>query len=84
MRVIAVCIFFLSLSAAAAAEVVIHDGDTLTLDGTIYRLDGIDAPELVIWNASSPHYYRRALVALKGERSWRMQVGEAGQSRRWC
>jgi endonuclease YncB( thermonuclease family) len=46
MRVIAVCIFFLSLSAAAAAEVVIHDGDTLTLDGTIYRLDGIDAPEL--------------------------------------
>jgi endonuclease YncB( thermonuclease family) len=46
MRVIAACIFFLSLSAAAAAEVVIHDGDTLTLDGTIYRLDGIDAPEL--------------------------------------
>jgi hypothetical protein len=32
---------------------------------------------LVIWNASSPHY-RRALGALKGERSWRMQVGEAG------
>jgi hypothetical protein len=29
--------------------------------------------ELVIWNASSPHY-RRALGASKGERLWRMQV----------
>jgi endonuclease YncB( thermonuclease family) len=38
--------FFLALSAAAAAEAVVHDGDTITLDGTIYRLDGIDAPEL--------------------------------------
>jgi endonuclease YncB( thermonuclease family) len=47
MRVIAACIFFLSLSAdAVAAEALVHDGDTLTLDGTIYRLDGIDAPEL--------------------------------------
>jgi endonuclease YncB( thermonuclease family) len=44
------CIAVLMLSflaiSAAAAETVIHDGDTLTLDGTIYRLDGIDAPEL--------------------------------------
>jgi hypothetical protein len=40
--------------------------------------------KLVIWNASSPHYYARALAALKGERLWRMQVGEAGQSRHWC
>ena len=39
--------------------------------------------KLVIWNASSPHY-RRALGASKGERLWRMQVGEAGRSRRWC
>jgi len=46
IRVIAACVFFLSLSAATAAEAIVHDGDTLTLDGTIYRLDGIDAPEL--------------------------------------
>ena len=48
MRVIAACAFFLALSAAAvtAAEAIVHDGDALTLDGTIYRLDGIDAPEL--------------------------------------
>jgi endonuclease YncB( thermonuclease family) len=48
MRVIAACIFLLSLSTAAvtAAEAIVHDGDTLTSDGTIYRLDGIDAPEL--------------------------------------
>jgi endonuclease YncB( thermonuclease family) len=28
-----------------AAEPIIQDGDTLTLDGTKFRLDGIDAPE---------------------------------------
>jgi hypothetical protein len=38
---------------------------------------------LVIWNRSWPHY-RRALGASKGERLWRMQLGEAGRSRRWC
>jgi hypothetical protein len=38
---------------------------------------------LVIWNPSSPHY-RRALGASKGERLWRMQVGGAGRSLRWC
>jgi endonuclease YncB( thermonuclease family) len=47
MRAIAACVLFLALcAAAAAAEIVVHDGDTLTLDGTIYTLDGIDAPEL--------------------------------------
>jgi RecA-family ATPase len=40
-------------------------------------------PSLVIWNPSSPHY-RRALGASKGERLWRMQVGGAGRSLRWC
>ena len=43
------------------------------------HLDGL----LVIWNRSWPHY-RRALGASKGERLWRMQLGEAGRSRRWC
>jgi len=38
---------------------------------------------LVIWNRSWPHY-RRALGASKGERLCRMQLGEAGRSRRWC
>jgi hypothetical protein len=39
--------------------------------------------DLVIWNASSPHY-RRALADSKGERLWRTQVREAGRLRRWC
>lgn len=30
----------------ATAEVRVHDGDTLTLDGTKIRVHGIDAPEL--------------------------------------
>jgi hypothetical protein len=38
---------------------------------------------LVTWNRSSPHY-RRALGVFKGERLWRMQVGEVGRSHRWC
>ena len=28
-----------------AAGAIVSDGDTLTLDGTKFRLDGIDAPE---------------------------------------
>jgi endonuclease YncB( thermonuclease family) len=35
----------LILTGPAAAEPVVSDGDTLTVDGTKYRLDGIDAPE---------------------------------------
>lgn len=34
-----------ALAGPAAAEVRIVDGDTLELDGTVYRLNGIDAPE---------------------------------------
>ena len=37
---------------------------------------------LVIWNASSLHNKERSEV--KGERSWRKHVCEAGRSRRWC
>lgn len=42
------CVFALVLSCCAfkaVAEVRVMDGDTLELNGTIYRLNGIDAPE---------------------------------------
>lgn len=42
---IAVLFFFVISPSFAAAEATITDGDTLVLGGTIYRLDGIDAPE---------------------------------------
>jgi endonuclease YncB( thermonuclease family) len=32
-------------SPVLAAEPIVSDGDTLTVDGTKFRLDGIDAPE---------------------------------------
>ena len=38
-------IFFISASPSWGAEATITDGDTLILNGTPYRLDGIDAPE---------------------------------------
>jgi hypothetical protein len=38
--------------------------------------------ELVIWNASSSHYMMSSNLD-RGERLWRMQVREAGQSSRW-
>jgi endonuclease YncB( thermonuclease family) len=36
---------FLALALPAQADVFVVDGDTLDLDGTRYRLNGIDAPE---------------------------------------
>ena len=36
---------FLLMASPALAEVRAIDGDTLEMDGTIYRLNGIDAPE---------------------------------------
>src|SRR5215472_4496168 len=35
----------LSASPAPAANVVVHDGDTIQLGDVTYRLDGVDAPE---------------------------------------
>ena len=43
-RILFVLLFLLPASATLA-EVQIIDGDTLILDGTIYRINGIDAPE---------------------------------------
>jgi endonuclease YncB( thermonuclease family) len=41
-----VAIALMSAGAAWAADAVLKDADTLSLNGTTYRLDGIDAPEL--------------------------------------
>src|SRR4051794_25193156 len=39
--------FLLTIAGPSlAAAIVVTDGDTFQLDGTIYRLDGIDAPEI--------------------------------------
>ena len=45
MRALITAIFFVSASPSWAAEVTITDGDTLVLNGTPHRLDGIYAPE---------------------------------------
>ena len=40
------CLFLILVSTqVASADVRVIDGDTLDIDGTIYRLNGIDAPE---------------------------------------
>jgi endonuclease YncB( thermonuclease family) len=38
-------LFFIAMSPSWAVEATVTDGDTLTLNGAPYRLDGIDAPE---------------------------------------
>ena len=45
IRALTLCLVA-ALPIAAAADVRVIDGDTLDLDGTIIRLEGIDAPEL--------------------------------------
>lgn len=39
---------------AAAQQVRVIDGDTLQLDGTTYRIQGIDAPEMKQWCGDYP------------------------------
>jgi endonuclease YncB( thermonuclease family) len=46
MRALAVILGLMGAAPSLAAEVVIHDGDSLTLGNARYRLHGIDAPEL--------------------------------------
>jgi hypothetical protein len=71
------------LCPAARARVFVSNrwrhGD---LSGPYLRTGRNRGPKLVIWNASSSH--KRALGPSGGERLWRMQVCEAGRSRRWC
>lgn len=44
-RLIVLYLISILLPAAATADIRVVDGDTLEVDGTIYRLNGIDAPE---------------------------------------
>ena len=46
MRVLAVILVLMGAEPCLAAEVIIHDGDSLTFGNARYRLHGIDAPEL--------------------------------------
>ena len=41
----AAALFFIAVFPSWAIEATVTDGDTLTLNGTPYRLDGIDAPQ---------------------------------------
>lgn len=50
-RACAISALFLSVPAAAQT---ITDGDTLKLNGTTYRLFGIDAPEMKQWCGNYP------------------------------
>src|SRR5258708_36038621 len=45
MRACIAIVFLLLIVPGWALDLVINDGDTRTLDGTEFRLDGIDAPE---------------------------------------
>jgi endonuclease YncB( thermonuclease family) len=46
MRALAVILVLMGAEPSLAADVIIHDGDSLTLGNARYRLHGIDAPEL--------------------------------------
>ena len=45
MRVLIAILLCTVIGPSRAEEAIITDGDTLILNGTSYRLDGIDAPE---------------------------------------
>jgi endonuclease YncB( thermonuclease family) len=46
MRALIAALLLAMVGPSLAAEIVVTDGDTLQLDRTIYRLDGIDASEI--------------------------------------
>ncbi len=46
MRALIALLLLAMVGPGLAAELVVLDGDTFQLDRTIYRLDGIDAPEI--------------------------------------
>jgi len=45
MRALIAALLLAIAGPSLAAEIVVTNGDTLQLDRTIYRLEGIDAPE---------------------------------------
>ena len=46
MRALIAALLLAMVGPSLAAEIVVTDGDTLQIDRTVYRLDGIDAPEI--------------------------------------
>ena len=46
MRSLIVAFLLVTVGASWAADIVVTDGDTIQLDRMIYRLDGVDAPEI--------------------------------------
>jgi endonuclease YncB( thermonuclease family) len=46
MRALAVILVLMGAAPSSAADVIVHDGDSLTLGNARYRLHGIDSPEL--------------------------------------
>jgi len=75
----------LLIASPAAAAVSAHDGDTITIDGTRYRISVIDAPELKQpWEKADGSFWAYSLKAhaIRAVASnWRQWVGtveEAG------
>jgi len=48
-------LFALVVAVAPTVAQTVTDGDTIKLDGTTYRLWGIDAPETKQWGLSAAH-----------------------------
>ena len=46
MRALIVALLLAMVGPSLAAEIVVTDGDTFQVGRTIYRLNGIDAPEI--------------------------------------
>ena len=46
MRILVAALLLAMVGPGLAADIAVTDGDTFRLDRTIYRLDGIDAPEI--------------------------------------
>src|SRR6476660_1008247 len=81
MRVLVICFALLATGPTWAAEAFVPDGDTLVLDGKIFRLDGIEAPQTdqtcldatgAVWRRGVEA--RDALKAYLGSRSVRCDV----------
>ena len=46
MRALIAALLLAIAGPSLTAEIVVTNGDTLQLDRTVYRLEGIDAPEI--------------------------------------